>query len=38
MADLVDLADRVQKAGVFDGLSQPLQTALFIGALTLLRG
>jgi flagellar biosynthetic protein FliP len=36
MGDLVDLAERVQKAGVFSDLSQPLQTALFIGALTLL--
>ena len=36
MADLVDLADRVQKAGVLSDLSQPLQTALFLGALTLI--
>lgn len=36
MNDWVDLTDRLQAAGTFSNLSPPLQTALFLGALTLL--
>lgn len=36
MSDLVDLAGRLQGSGTFNNLSPPAQTALFLGALTLL--
>jgi flagellar biosynthetic protein FliP len=36
MSDLVGLADRLQASGTFNNLSPPLQTALFLGALTFL--
>lgn len=36
MNDLVELADRLQTSGTFNNLSPPMQTALFLGALTLL--
>ena len=35
MSDLVDLAGRLQNSGTFNNLSPPLQTALFLGGLTL---
>src|SRR5438128_5705298 len=36
MTDLADLTARLQEAGTFQNLSPPLQTALFLGALTLI--
>ncbi len=36
MADVIDLAEKLQGAGGLSGLSAPLQTALFLGSLALI--